>query len=45
MACAEENIKKRDNKEFEKGLDGKVKLALYKTLILGRILMIFASSE
>ena len=31
MACVEESIKERDNKEFEKGLDSKVKLAMYKT--------------
>ena len=30
MACVEESIKERDNKEFEKGLESKVKLAMYK---------------
>ena len=27
----EESVKERDNREFEKGLDSKVKLAMYKT--------------
>ena len=31
MACVEESIKKRDNKEFEKGLESKINLAMYKT--------------
>ena len=31
MACVEESIKERDNEEFEKGLDIKVNLAMYKT--------------
>ena len=30
MTCVEESIKERDNKEFEKGLDSKVELAMYK---------------
>ena len=29
MACVKESIKERDNKEFEKGLHSKVKLAMY----------------
>ena len=28
MACVEESIKERNNKEFKKGLDSKVKLAM-----------------
>ena len=31
MACVEESIKERDNKEFEKGLESKIKLVVYKT--------------
>ena len=31
MACVEESIKERDGNQFEKGLDSKVKLAIYKT--------------
>ena len=32
MACVEESIEERHNKEFEKGLESKIKLAIYKTL-------------
>ena len=31
MACVEESIEERHNKEFEKGLESKIKLAMYKT--------------
>ena len=31
MSCVVESIRERDNRDFEKGLDSKVKLEMYKT--------------
>ena len=31
MSCVVDSIRERDNRDFEKGLDSKVKLEMYKT--------------